>query len=844
MGHVSNNSRGWPSGGGRGSSRRQYRGRGGPRTTTSATGFNYIENRLSDHNTGGRRGRGSWRAGAETRTRQDDKDQTQTSIAKYINDADMMTIEDAPRMPTSNEDSNQLCQVEVVKIDAAGAGGQDLETRASPSSGPDRGINQPTNKPVGKSARNTGGKHKQRREARQLIDGLDGLDIDLLESLTPSSAEVGPRSRNQTGTRKINLSHLVNYNYDRNTRSGGRTRHDSASSGYNDRSSRHHSSHHHHQNYRYHDSGEHKFSKQQFLQANCQFVVIDGYDYTIHKVNPDWPVDWDRVEEVKFRQTGATETNCPICLEPPVAAKITRCGHIYCWACVLRYLSMSDEKNVPCPICFEPIYMSDLRSVVSQSYSNHAVGEMITLKLMFRHKGCVEVVPYAANVNSMIQTSTAEVASGGLGSNDLQYCSEANLVIVDPETVINEVARREQNELRFKMELEMAEISGEGTAESGYSGMVCFIEQALEEVEKRVEKLTRMATDEVRKLQIRNQSLQIQQPSSTMDSGRSYLFYQSADGQHVYLNPFSTRILCQNYGSLENCPPVIQAEVLQMDWVSMSDAWRKRFKYLQHLPLTCEFRLIEIDFQKSHLVSPETYKQYQMQIESRAKERNRRLREEAKRDKLIQVEQNRKIYGIQPSLELSLNNPEQFPSVSNELYLGLDQTRFRDGEDEEGTTTEQDSNIETVDQVTLSFADIQLQEAAKAEKLSKQQKIHKRTNPSPWSGPANKSRDAGNPNQAQSSFAQLLVDAKTSQQKWTKPTRSSSTAAWSSKGSSAPNQSDMRGSAQGHASTKPYTNDSDDDEEELRAPPCEFTISDYLNLNVSSGKKRGKKKHS
>ena len=43
------------------------------------------------------------------------------------------------------------------------------------------------------------------------------------------------------------------------------------------------------------------------------------------------------------------------------AAKITRCGHMYCWPCLLHYLSLSDKAWRKCPICYESIYKDDLK---------------------------------------------------------------------------------------------------------------------------------------------------------------------------------------------------------------------------------------------------------------------------------------------------------------------------------------------------------------------------------------------------------------------------------------------------------------------------------------------------
>lgn len=53
--------------------------------------------------------------------------------------------------------------------------------------------------------------------------------------------------------------------------------------------------------------------------------------------------------------------SCPICLYPPVAARITRCGHIFCWPCMLHYLSLSDKSWSKCPICYEAVHTADLK---------------------------------------------------------------------------------------------------------------------------------------------------------------------------------------------------------------------------------------------------------------------------------------------------------------------------------------------------------------------------------------------------------------------------------------------------------------------------------------------------
>src|SRR6185312_10960456 len=61
--------------------------------------------------------------------------------------------------------------------------------------------------------------------------------------------------------------------------------------------------------------------------------------------------------------------SCPICLQQPAAARITKCGHSYCLSCIIHYLQLIDDEEKPnrkwrkCPICWDAIYARDLKSV-------------------------------------------------------------------------------------------------------------------------------------------------------------------------------------------------------------------------------------------------------------------------------------------------------------------------------------------------------------------------------------------------------------------------------------------------------------------------------------------------
>ncbi|KAL0068544.1 hypothetical protein AAF712_004259 [Marasmius tenuissimus] len=62
-------------------------------------------------------------------------------------------------------------------------------------------------------------------------------------------------------------------------------------------------------------------------------------------------------------QDSEGHTACPICLSPPTAPRMTKCGHIYCFPCILHYLGTSENKWARCPICFDSVTSAQLKSV-------------------------------------------------------------------------------------------------------------------------------------------------------------------------------------------------------------------------------------------------------------------------------------------------------------------------------------------------------------------------------------------------------------------------------------------------------------------------------------------------
>ncbi|GAA96548.1 uncharacterized protein L969DRAFT_50248 [Mixia osmundae IAM 14324] len=127
------------------------------------------------------------------------------------------------------------------------------------------------------------------------------------------------------------------------------------------------------------------YDKERYTNAQYRFMLKPTYDYTVHFVDPDIYFSWPDVLQVLVPTTSAlkppvlpnvaqavqsqltasppADLFCPICLSEPVAPRMTKCGHIFCYPCLLHYIELAESKWAKCPVCTDAIYGKDLKSV-------------------------------------------------------------------------------------------------------------------------------------------------------------------------------------------------------------------------------------------------------------------------------------------------------------------------------------------------------------------------------------------------------------------------------------------------------------------------------------------------
>lgn len=82
-----------------------------------------------------------------------------------------------------------------------------------------------------------------------------------------------------------------------------------------------------------------------------------------------------------------------------------------------------------------------------------------------------------------------------------------------------------------------------------------------------------------------------------------FYFYQSSDGQAIYLHHINVHMLVRCYGSLEMCPETIQGRIVEIETLSMTEDWRNRLRYLGHIPVSKQFQIMEISLTEPEIDS-------------------------------------------------------------------------------------------------------------------------------------------------------------------------------------------------------------------------------------------------
>ncbi|CAM9897744.1 unnamed protein product, partial [Hapterophycus canaliculatus] len=116
--------------------------------------------------------------------------------------------------------------------------------------------------------------------------------------------------------------------------------------------------------------------------------------------------------------------------------------------------------------------------------------------------------------------------------------------------------------------------------------------------------------------------------SSAPAGGGPFKFFQSGDGQKVFLHPFDMRQLLDDAEKGLPLPERIDAKVLEVETVKLTPELRRRLPFLGHLPIHCDISFLEVDM--GGFVSEETANKFREETQKRERKRRGRAAQEAR----------------------------------------------------------------------------------------------------------------------------------------------------------------------------------------------------------------------
>ncbi|KAK8115888.1 Ring-15 protein [Apiospora sp. TS-2023a] len=372
-------------------------------------------------------------------------------------------------------------------------------------------------------------------------------------------------------------------------------------------------------------SGYHPVDKAKFVHANYRFIVSPTGDYTAQAGDANKHVDWSDVLQV-LASTESQSTSCPICLSDPVAPRMARCGHIFCFPCLLRFMNSTSEEEPSsrkearwkkCPICEDSFKLAETRPVrfyAGQENPLPRPGEDVVLRLMMRETGSTLALPREGGPDVM---NIGEDVPWHFAANVLDYAhimKGTNDYVAEQYDREVEDLRRQANEDEHQFGTE----DGDWTVKA-----VRAITTAKDKI--REQKSGVSDEDAAGPLAQGLPKTLAKQPAG----GPTFFFYTAPP--HLYLSPLDIRILKTQFGDFSNFPSTLLPRVEHVSAGHVvDDAMRKRAKYLGHLPFGCVVSFLECDW--TDIVPSEVLDTFSGDLERRRK---------AHRDKAAQEERER-----------------------------------------------------------------------------------------------------------------------------------------------------------------------------------------------------------
>lgn len=423
-------------------------------------------------------------------------------------------------------------------------------------------------------------------------------------------------------------------------------------------------------------------------------------------------LDWNNVLQV-IASSKSQSASCPICLGEPTAPRMAKCGHIFCLACLIRYMHSEDASAPPpekkarwkkCPICWDSVYITDTRPVrwyVGQESDAPREGGDVVLRLVKRKPGSTLAMPresadtvakgedipwyFAAEVMDYMRVMKG---SGEYMVQQYDECLEAierqqreDELMFGEDDEWTGRAIRMIREFKEKVKdignppaqpqkpaipepethdgpvIEFTDDDGSPTPQPHQDAEASSSTTAAppqgDDSQASEQPISSQSHDAhvPRTLnEMRQRHLEKPQPSE-------YLFYQGL--LHYYLSPLDIRILKTAFGTYSALPSSILPRVERISSGHIvDDDLRKRIKYLGHLPHGCEVAFLECGWRD--VVRPEVLAEFRPLIERRRKRNDEKVAREEKERARIERAEEREIAALRSRRRPSIPGTDAF----------------------------------------------------------------------------------------------------------------------------------------------------------------------------------------
>lgn len=442
-------------------------------------------------------------------------------------------------------------------------------------------------------------------------------------------------------------------------------------------------------------------SGQSYINVNYKFIVDYRLSYKQQIMDPNIPLDEKNIVRVLVN---GKDYQCPICLsEEFVAPRMTRCGHIFCYHCLLRLFAASEaqrddnkytrllpgNRTATCPLCNDVIRERNrLLPVLITKDDTRApvIGDTISMTLMYRNSENVLAQPIQLYLeNSMFQGNIPWIEYGSTPKDFFKtskYTRYARLMKCDKDFMLaclkDELKSIDSHE---KYDKEVYHEAG-----TYYNSAHLNINAEMETIEQSFSKEKNGAVRAPSYRHIDHNGpltddemvqLQVAQDQFTFDpQEKGYCFYQCLTGSNpkvrYFLSGLDIQIFKAIYGEYMRFPFEIRVKLENINYENnlVTEEMIHKLKYLGHLPIGTEVGFCELDwFASNNMIPPVLYSRFKARLKKRSKRtKSRKLREDRnKKDSQKELElKTLKFYSSENNLPLErygIRESTDFPTI-------------------------------------------------------------------------------------------------------------------------------------------------------------------------------------